>query len=60
MRGVKKEIKFDATFTEADPYGLKTEFKINRKLWGVVYKGKPDNLIKDDVAIIANLTFASK
>ena len=61
MRGVQKEITFDATMTVSeDSFGLQTEFKINRKLWGVEYKGKPDNLIKDDVAIIANLTFASK
>lgn len=58
MRGVQKEITFDATMTNAEPYGLKAEFKINRKLWGIEYAGKADNLIKDDVAIIADLQFA--
>ena len=58
MRGVKKEIIFDAEITNAEPYGLKAEFKINRKLWGIEYAGKADNLIKDDVAIIADLKFA--
>ena len=57
MRGVQKEISFDATFANAEPYGLKAEFKINRKLWGIEYAGKADNLIKDDVAIIADLQF---
>ena len=58
MRGVEKEITFDATFDNTEPYGLKAEFKINRKLWGIEYAGKADNLIKDDVAILANLKFA--
>jgi polyisoprenoid-binding protein YceI len=57
MRGVQKEITFDATITDAAPYSLKAEFTINRKLWGIEYAGKADDLIKDDVAIIANLTF---
>ncbi len=58
MRGVEKEISFDATMTDKAPYELKAEFKINRKLWGIEYAGKADDLIKDDVAIIANLQFA--
>ena len=58
MRGVQKEITFDATIANAEPYGLKAEFKINRKLWGIQYAGKADNLIKDDVAILADLKFA--
>lgn len=58
MRGVQKEITFDGTFSDAPPYDLKAEFKINRKLWGIEYAGKADNLIKDDVAILANLQFA--
>jgi len=58
MRGVQKEISFDAVITEQAPYDLKAEFKINRKLWGIEYAGKADDLINDDVAIIANLQFA--
>ena len=57
MRGVQKEITFDATVANAEPYSLKAEFKINRKLWGIQYAGKADNLIKDDVAILADLKF---
>ena len=57
LRGVQKEISFDATFANTEPYGLKAEFKINRKLWGIEYAGKADNLIKDDVAILADLKF---
>ena len=58
LRGVQKEITFDAAIANAEPYGLKAEFKINRKLWGIEYAGKADDLIKDDVAIIADLKFA--
>ena len=58
MRGVQKEISFDAAIENIEPYGLKAEFKINRKLWGIEYAGKADNLIKDDVAILADLKFA--
>lgn len=58
MRGIQKEITFDATLANAAPYGLEAEFKINRKLWGIAYAGRADNLIKDDVAIIADLQFA--
>lgn len=57
LRGVQKEISFDATLANAEPYGLKAEFKINRKLWGIEYAGRADNLIKDDVAILADLKF---
>lgn len=57
MRGVQKEITFETTISEVAPYTMKAEFTINRKLWGIEYAGKADNLIKDDVAIIANLTF---
>ena len=57
LRGVQREIAFDASLSEVAPFGLKAEFKINRKLWGIEYAGKVDNLIKDDVAIIANLLF---
>ena len=35
----------------------KTEFTINRKDFGIVYKGKPDNLIKDDVLLKIALDF---
>ncbi len=57
MRGVQKEVSFDAQISDKAPYTLKAEFKINRKLWGIEYAGKADDLIKDDVAILANLQF---
>ena len=57
LHGVEKEITFDAKISDAAPYELSAEFKINRKLWNIEYAGKPDDLIKDDVAIIANLAF---
>lgn len=52
MRGIKKSIKFPATVTvtPAD-VAVKAEFSINRKDFGIVYAGKADDLIRDDVVI---------
>lgn len=58
LRGQKKELTFPATITvAADMATFKSEFKMNRKLWGIQYPGKPDDLIKDDVAIVVDLSF---
>jgi polyisoprenoid-binding protein YceI len=52
LHGLNKKISFPATIrstpgqVEAD-----AEFAINRKDFGIVYPGKPDDLIKDDVLI---------
>ena len=35
----------------------KADFKINRHDWGISYAGKPDDLIKDEVAINLDLKF---
>lgn len=52
LRGVTKEISFPATI-EATPTEVKghAEFAINRKDFGIVYPGKPDNLIQDNVVL---------
>ena len=58
LLGQKKELTFPATITVAgDMATFKSEFKMNRQLWGIAYPGKPDDLIKDDVAIILDLSF---
>ena len=61
MRGVKKSVKFPATITitPAD-VAVKAEFAINRKDFGIVYAGKADDLIRDDVVIKLDLKSARK
>ncbi len=52
FHGVTKEISFPATITmEGDNVKTQAEFAINRKDFGVVYPGKPDDLIRDEVVI---------
>lgn len=56
LRGVRKSVTFPATIvvTPAD-VTVSTEFAINRKDFGIVYAGKADDLIRDDVAIKLDL-----
>lgn len=50
LHGVKKAITFPATIkVEGDTVEVNAEFAINRKDFGIVYAGMPDDLIKDDV-----------
>lgn len=58
MKGQAKKVTFPATLHISDTgvHG-KAEFSINRKDWGINYEGKPDDLIKDDVALILELNF---
>jgi polyisoprenoid-binding protein YceI len=52
LHGVTKSISFPATIkTSADAINLEAEFAINRKDFGIVYPGMPDDLIKDDVLL---------
>jgi len=52
LHGVKKSISFPATIkVEGDTIDVNAEFAINRKDFGIVYAGMPDDLIKDDVLI---------
>lgn len=56
LRGVKKSITFPATISISDTdVNVKAEFAINRKNFGVLYPGKPDDLIRDDVVIRLDL-----
>lgn len=58
LHGVKKSITFPAKIT-VDERGAKgtAEFKINRKDFGIVYAGKADDLIKDEVLLKISLAF---
>lgn len=52
LHGVKRAIGFPATITvSGDTATATAEFTINRKDFGVVYPGKPDDLIKDNVLL---------
>lgn len=52
LHGITKSITFPAKIdvTDAD-VTVKSGFKINRKDFGIVYAGKADDLIRDDVVI---------
>jgi len=56
LRGTTKEVTFPATIATAgqDVTG-KAEFTINRKDFGLVYPGKPDDLIRDGVVLKMDL-----
>jgi len=52
LHGVTKAISFPATITVSQlGVDATADFVINRKDFGVVYPGMPDDLIKDDVVI---------
>ncbi len=55
IRGVTKDVTFPATITAGDEVVGKAEFVINRKDFGIEYKGKPDDLIRDDVVLAINV-----
>ncbi len=60
LHGVKKQLRFPAVI-EQSPAGVKarTEFSINRKDFGIVYPGRPDDLIREDVLLKVDITSAS-
>lgn len=56
LHGTKKTITFPVTITVGDDAVSGTsEFSINRKDFGIVYPGKKDDLIRDDVLLKLNL-----
>lgn len=59
LHGVTKSIGFPVTI-KTNPGGVDVdaEFAINRKDFGLVYPGKPDDLIRDDIVI--RLTIRSR
>ena len=61
MLAVTKRITFPATIvvTDAGATGI-AEFKINRKDFGIVYPGRADDLIADDVLLKLNLAYLDK
>ena len=60
LHGVQKEISFPASITFSEKsVGIKSEFTINRRLWGINYNGRANDLIKDDVLIKLDVTYKS-
>ena len=56
LRGVKKAITFPATITVSDSdVAVNAEFSINRKDFNILYAGKADDLIRDDVVLKLDL-----
>jgi polyisoprenoid-binding protein YceI len=56
LHGVEKAISFPAEITiKPNAVDVKADFVINRKDFGIVYKGKPDDLIKDAVNLQLSL-----
>ncbi len=52
LHGVTKTLSFPADITVgADQVDVKAEFALNRKDFGIVYPGKPDDLIADNVLL---------
>ena len=52
LHGVTKEISFPATIAVEDKQvTANSRFSLNRKDFGIVYPGAPDDLIRDDVLI---------
>jgi polyisoprenoid-binding protein YceI len=56
LHGVTKPLTFPATLrVTPGAVDAEAEFKINRKDYGIVYPGMPDDLISDDVTIKLNI-----
>ena len=52
LHGVKKTITFPATIkVEPDSVSVNSEFSINRKDFGIMYPGKANDLIRDEVLL---------
>ena len=58
MHGKANKVTFPATVTISDTgVSSKAEFSIDRNLWDISHPGKPDDLIKAEVALILELNF---
>lgn len=59
LHGVTKKIMFPAAITqEGDNVRLKSEFVINRMDYGIVYPGRANDLIRDEVVIRLDMVAA--
>jgi len=59
LRGIKKEITFPATITMGETgVSMTAEFSIRRQDWEIVYPGRADDLIRDEVVLKIAITNA--
>jgi len=59
LRGVEKNISFPATASrDGESLSIHADFDIKRQDWNIVYSGKADDLIRDEVVIKLRLTAA--
>jgi len=57
LRGVTKDVAFPVTIAlTGKDISAKAEFSINRKDFGIMYTGKADDLIRDGVVLVINVT----
>lgn len=57
LRGVSKNISFDADVLESTPssFKAKADFNINRHDWGITYPGKKDDAISQEINLKVDL-----
>ena len=56
LRGITKKIKFPASISiDESTVTVQAEFTVNRKQWGIDYKGRGDAFIQDDVLMVIDL-----
>lgn len=57
LRGVSKNISFDADVLESTPasFKAKADFNINRHDWGITYPGKKDDAISHEINLKVDL-----
>jgi len=57
LKGVTHGVSFDAEIASVKgaPKSAKATFNIDRKKWGIVYPGKPDDLISDTINLTLDL-----
>ncbi len=61
LRGEKKSVTFPAVINVSpEEVTVKSEFSINRKNFNIMYAGKADDLIRDDVVVRLDLKSARK
>ncbi|CAN5446578.1 hypothetical protein BH10ACI2_BH10ACI2_05840 [soil metagenome] len=61
IHGIKKSITFPAMIAiTPEDVSVKAEFSLNRKDFGIVYAGKADDLIRDDVVLRLDLKGTKK
>jgi polyisoprenoid-binding protein YceI len=50
VKGITKNIEFPARITMGDnSVEARAKFNIDRKQWGIVYPGQPDDLVRDEI-----------